>query len=260
MWTGRSTHPRSRPRAQQTVQIKLRWAMPILRAWAATGIESLREVSREHVLAALPPAGNPRYTAGAGLRAIFKLLKAHKVVFVDPTAGVKLGAPETRMPLPGDLAIIREGLRSTDSTRAAMTALLAFHGVRVGQIRHLQLTDIRDGRLYLPTHTVLLAKPVRVRLAAYLDYRNQRWPRTANPHLFIHHRTATGVKPVGPRWPQLALGTAAGIIRVDRIVDEVLATGGDLRRIYDLFGMSIAGAKHYTAVLNHPDLTDAVHR
>jgi len=52
------------------------------------------------------------------------------------------------------------------------------------------------------------------------------------------------------------LGTAARVIRTDRILDEVIATGGDLRRICDLFGMSVAGAKRYTAVLDHPDLAE----
>ena len=42
------------------------------------------------------------------------------------------------------------------------------------------------------------------------------------------------------------------------------ATGGDVRRICDLFGLSIAGANRYASVLNHPDLDpdcgDAVDR
>jgi hypothetical protein len=251
MWTGRSTHPRSRPRAQKTMETKLRWALPTLNAWAMTGVKSLREISREHVLAVLPPSGNPRYTAGAGLHAIFKVLKAHQVVFVDPTARLKLGSPESRTPLPADLAVIRDGLASPDPTRAAITALLAFHALRSGQIRRLQLTEVRDGRLHLPGQTILLAEPVRVRLAAYLDHRNRRWPHTANPHLFIHYRTALGTAPVGGRWLGLILGTAARVIRTDRILDEVIATGGDIRRICDLFGLSVKAAIRYTAVLDH---------
>ena len=52
------------------------------------------------------------------------------------------------------------------------------------------------------------------------------------------------------------LGTAARNIRTDRILDEVLATGGDLRRICALFGMSVKGAARYTAILDHPSLLD----
>jgi hypothetical protein len=45
-------------------------------------------------------------------------------------------------------------------------------------------------------------------------------------------------------------------IREDRILDEVLATGGDLRRLCDLFGLSVKAAHRYTALLDHPDLVD----
>jgi hypothetical protein len=64
------------------------------------------------------------------------------------------------------------------------------------------------------------------------------------------------VAPVGGRWLAIVLGTAARVIRTDRIHDEVIATGGDQRRICDLFGMSVAGAKRYTAVLDHSNLAE----
>jgi hypothetical protein len=254
LWEGHDTVPRSRARARNTVQIKLRWVLPTLRSWAAQGVHSLREVGRDEVIAALPASGNDRYTLGTGLRSVFTVLKAHKIVFINPTARLRLGAPERREPLPADRELIQQGLTSPDPTRAAMTALLAFHGLAPGELRTLLQTDIRDGRVHLNGRTILLAEPVRVRLAAYLNYRNQRWPHTANQHLFIHHRTALGTKAVGTRWPGLVLGTAARDIRTDRILDEVRATGGDLRRICALFGMSVAGATRYTAILDHPDL------
>lgn len=37
------------------------------------------------------------------------------------------------------------------------------------------------------------------------------------------------------------------------------ATGGDLRRLCDLFGLSISGAERYRSALNHPDLDPADH-
>ena len=91
-------------------------------------------------------------------------------------------------------------------------------------------------------------------MAAYLDYCTQRWPHTANPHLFIHHRTALCTKSVGIRWPDLVLRIAAHNIRTDRIVDDVRATGGDIRRICDLFGLSVKADVRYTAVLDHSQL------
>jgi hypothetical protein len=82
------------------------------------------------------------------------------------------------------------------------------------------------------------------------------WPTTAKPHLFIHLRTALGTGQVGVRWLSLKLGTAARDIRTDRILDEVRATGGDIRRICDLFGLTVADASRYVATLEHADLTD----
>jgi len=34
------------------------------------------------------------------------------------------------------------------------------------------------------------------------------------------------------------------------------ATGGDVRRICDLFGLSVGAAVRYTAILDHPGLHD----
>ena len=42
----------------------------------------------------------------------------------------------------------------------------------------------------------------------------------------------------------------------DRILDEVRATGGGIRRICDLFGLTVSGASRYTATLEHPDLAN----
>jgi len=43
-------------------------------------------------------------------------------------------------------------------------------------------------------------------------------------------------------------------IREDRILDEAHASSGDVRRLCDLFGLSIKGAERYTATLDHPSL------
>lgn len=41
-------------------------------------------------------------------------------------------------------------------------------------------------------------------------------------------------------------------MREDRILDEVHATSGDVRRLMDLFGLTAKGAQRYTATLSHP--------
>ncbi|MEU7628653.1 hypothetical protein AB0C34_01520 [Nocardia sp. NPDC049220] len=251
---GSSTPPRFRPRAESTVKSQLGFALPTLRTWA-TIHESLREIGRDDVLAALPADARARSSVLQGLRSIFRILKARKLVFVNPTAHVSVAAPHPSAPDPIDLDKLRSALNSPDPTCAVLAGLLAFHAVRVRQLIALRLTDIRDGRLHLSDRVVPLAEPVRQRMTAYLDYRQQNWPATANPHLFIHYRNANTTTPATPWWIRKRLGMTAQSIRMDRILDEAHATGGDLRRLSDLFGLSIAGAYRYTTMVDHPALS-----
>jgi hypothetical protein len=57
-------------------------------------------------------------------------------------------------------------------------------------------------------------------------------------------------------WTHRTLGVPGGVraVRRDRILDEAIATGGDARRLCDLFGIGIQAATHYTQVVGHPDL------
>jgi hypothetical protein len=251
---GTATPPRCRPRAPTTIKTRMLWALPTLRSWAAAGHQSLREITREQVLAALPPSGTPRVKLGGALRSIFGTLKARKVIFTNPVARIRVGNFERRTPLPADPAKLIAVLNSADPATAAVAALMIFHGLRPAELHALQLTDIRDGRCYLPGRTVLLADPVRTRLAAYLDHRHRNWPATINPHFFIHYLSAPTTGPVGRNWVNLHLGMPSSALRRDRIIDETIAAAGDLRRICDLFGVTIATAEHYTSVLSHPAL------
>ncbi|WP_280316862.1 hypothetical protein [Nocardia wallacei] len=248
---GSTVPPRFRPRAEVTVKSQLGFALPTLRRWAVDH-SSLREIGRDDVLAALPAQGSARSTTLQGLRSIFRILKARKLVFVNPTARLSVSKPHPTTPDPIDLDRLRAALNSPDPTCAAMAGLLAFHAMRVRQLITLRVTDVHDGRVHLPDRVVPLAEPVRQRLSAYLDYRNSQWPDTANPHLFIHYRNATTTTPVYPKWIRDRLGMTAQSIRMDRILDESHATGGDLRRLCDLFGLSIAGAYRYTTMVDHP--------
>lgn len=138
-----------------------------------------------------------------------------------------------------------------------MVALTAFHGLRVGQLQRLHLTDLRDGRLHIDGRVIVLVDPVRDRLRAYLDQRQQRWPNTANPHLFITKHTARRTDPCSRRWIWLTIGPglSGAAIREDRILDEAHAPEGDVRRLADLFGLSIQAGTRYTNTVDHPDLT-----
>jgi integrase len=252
---GSTVPPRSRPRADVTIRSRTNWAMPTIRSWAEAGHQSLREITGADIVAALPGSGSPRATLGVALRSIFKVLKGRKVIFVNPTARISTGEAESRQPLPVELGPLRDALDSPSSATAALTALIAFHGLRADELRRLQLTDVRDGRVHLPGRVVLLAEPAQQRVSRYLDDRNQRWPNSANPHLFINYRSALNTEGVGVRWLHLTLGRSPRSLREDRILDEAIATGGDIRRLTDLFGLSVKAATRYAAGIGHPDLT-----
>jgi len=254
LYNGSSTPPRSRPRSATTIQTRTRWALPTLQAWAAAGHRSLREISRDDVLAVLPASGTARATLGGALRSIFGTLKRRKLLFHNPMARISVGNVERRIPTPLDTRRLRAAFNSSDPAKAALTALIGIHGLRSSEICDLHLTDVRDGRIHLPDRTVPLARAAKARLDAYLDERDRRWPNSINPHFFIHGLSAITTGPASRPWVTDRLGMSALALRQDRIVDEAHATGGDLRRICDFFGVTMATAEHYATALNHPDL------
>ena len=251
---GNPTPPRMRPRPRKHVQATIRHLLPAVHAWSEQGHPSLREISRHDVLAVLPASGLPRAKMLTALRHLFRALKARKVVFVNPTSRISSAAPSPGIPLPADLDTVRATLRSDDPTVAALAGLVAFHALTPAQLRTIELTDVRDGRLHFDRRVIVLAEPARQRISIYLDHRSRRWPTTANPYLFLHQRNALRTTPVKAAWISLRLGGLAQAMRQDRILDELLATGGDIRRLCDLFGLSISGAERYLGAMNHPDL------
>jgi hypothetical protein len=80
--------------------------------------------------------------------------------------------------------------------------------------------------------------PVRRRLTAHLDYRQRTWPTAINPHPFIHARSWDTTRPVTSWWILHLLGICGQRISFERILDKAHATGGDIRRLIDLFGLS----------------------
>lgn len=217
---GSTTPPRMRPRQDTTIGCKLRWAMA-------------------------------RSTTLSGLRSIFMVLKARQLVFINPTARIRVDLPKGPIPPAPDFARLRQLLHSEEPVKAALAALLAFHAVRVWQLRRLLLTDYRNGRLYLGQQVIVLAPPVRQRIDTYLQYRHSMWPTSTNPHMFIHERTWTHHGFVWPNWISIQLGMSPQVIRRDRILDEAHATSGDIKQLVELFGLSIAGAMPYVNAVSH---------
>lgn len=249
---GSNSAPRTRPRHIDTVRNSVWLVMPILRTWAADGHQSLREITRENVIAALANATRRGATLSR-LRSLFRYLKARKLVFTNPTARLRGDPIQPSQALPIELDPVRDALNSPDHARAALAALIAFHALRAGQVRHLLLTDIRDGRLHVDGSRIVLADPVRERVNAWLTERARRWPNTTNPHVFITFRTAVRTTPISDVWIIDKLGMSPQKLREDRILNEAIATQGDVRRLCDLFGISVASAQRYVGVIVKPD-------
>ncbi|MPN08282.1 hypothetical protein SDC9_155564 [bioreactor metagenome] len=158
------------------------------------------------------------------------------------------------IPLPVDTDTILAVLNHEDPAIALATSIVVFHGLTSGQVRSIQLTDIVDGKLALPDGRIIpLADPVRARLTVWLDHRAATWPNTLNPHLFVSLLTAGRLSPPGHQFPWHKAGISAQALRNDRIIQEIQATGGDARRIADLFGIGVESATRYTRTLD-PDL------
>jgi hypothetical protein len=257
MLSGSTTAPRQRSREPQTVRIHILGITPILHAWAKAGHQSLAEITSEHVRAALPTSGPRRNWAEFGLRSLFRVLKARKLIFTNPTRGLELTAVNASVPLPLDTEAIRHALNSPDPATALAVALVAFHAVTARELSQLRLTDIVDGRLSLGERDIPLAGPVVVRLGAWLDHRTATWPGSINSYLFISRRSAPRLTPVGQQFPWSNTNLRPQALREDRILQEIIATGGDVRQVCDLFGLTIEAAMRYALTLAHPDLDQA---
>ncbi|ABK05857.1 hypothetical protein Arth_4216 (plasmid) [Arthrobacter sp. FB24] len=247
--------PRQIPRDPQTIRAHIMGIEPIIHAWAGAGLQSFAEVTRTDITAALDETTARRHIAGNGLKSLFTTLKGRRLIFANPTRGMKASPKASTIPLALDAAAIREELNSPKPVVALAVALVAFHALTKKQLSELRLTDISDGHLVLGTRDIPLAAPVRTRLAAWLDQRNRTWPGSANPHLLINRRTAPRLLPVSRQYPWTGLTLRPQALREDRILHEIHATGGDIRRICDLFGLSVEGATRYLNTVEHPDLT-----
>lgn len=241
---GSTTPPRMRPRNIETVRSCVFSVLPVAKGWAADGQESLRGITRDHILEALTTTTHRPRTL-TSLRSLFRYLKASKLVFLNPTARLRGDRVPPSQPLPIELGPVRDALNGDDHAQAAIVALIAFHALRNAQVRQLLLTDIGDGHVRVDANTIVMADPVRQRINAWLAERARRWPSSANPHLFISSRTAVRTTAVSATWIIDKVGVLPQKIREDRILNEAIATDGDVRRLSDLFGISVATAQRY---------------
>lgn len=79
-------------------------------------------------------------------------------------------------------AQLRDAIHSANPARATLTAIVAFHGLRSGQPRKLQLTDIHDGRLHMDQRTIPLA-PERAATPPSWPTQASKTPNATHPNM-----------------------------------------------------------------------------
>jgi hypothetical protein len=136
--------------------------------------------------------------------------------------------------------------------------LAGVHALRPHQIRVLALDniDLTAGTLLVGRQPRRLDALTLKTLRAWLELRRAHWPRTANPYLLVNQSTANGLTPVTRHYVQEVfqrLGLTAEAARVDRLLAEVHATGGDPLKLVRLFGLSDPTAIRYCLELGPLD-------
>jgi hypothetical protein len=133
-----------------------------------------------------------------------------------------------------------------------IVALAGVHAARSSAVCALRLSDAGLGsrRLLLGGQPRPLDDLTAHLLRAWLETRRTRWPGTANPHLLISAQTALGTGPVSRTWVNTTLrGHAATIeaLRVDRQLEEALASGADPLHLATTFGLDPGTAVRYAS-------------
>lgn len=260
-WTEvlRGRGPRAgRPRKPTTIQGYLRALEPALADWSAR-YQSLRQVTTDDIADQLQPLTGPtRKLVAAVMRSLFRTLKTQRVLFTNPTGGLELHRepPPPALGLdPARRASLLERLHRPDGRLVVLLA--GVHALRPHQIRVLALDDVdlAAGTLLVGGRSRRLDALTRTELRAWLELRRARWPGSANPYLLVNQSTAGGLTPVTRGWVQEVfgrLGLTAEELRIDRLLAEVQATGGDPLKLTRLFDLSDATAIRYCAELD-PD-------
>ncbi|AEM86915.1 hypothetical protein Strvi_7565 [Streptomyces violaceusniger Tu 4113] len=248
--TGRSHH---RVTDYATLRRYLIYLATALADWT-TRYTTLRQVTEPDVKAAVTAVKGPRaHERAVAARSLFRALKHAKLVFVDPTRGLRVTRQEL---LPTTLAPDRlAGLLETSSNPATrlVLALVALHATSGTDLRNLVLSDVLLTRRQLlirrphGRHVVHLDNTTADLLHAWLRYRHQRWPRTVNAHLLVTQQTASATDPVSADYVYRRFdpaGLTLRAVRADRILDEARETE-DPVHLVRVFGISITTAMKY---------------
>ncbi|MEV5768702.1 hypothetical protein AB0L34_29620 [Micromonospora sp. NPDC052213] len=240
--TLRDGSPRSRPRNYSTVRAYAAAAIDAAASWPQR--DHLREVTREDVQTYLATLhARRRETATTALRSLFRWAKTNKLVFRNPTRGLRgPNVPDPIWPLlaPDDISA-SVNAASTPQARLCVV-LAAVHAARPGQIHalHLDDLDLAGRRITIAGNPRPLDNLTAQALLDWLTYRRERWPNTANPHLLVSTASAMGLAPVSATWI-LNLRSLPGTLerlRIDRQLEEAVTTGADPLHLAAVFGFS----------------------
>jgi integrase len=249
--TLREGGPRVRRRDEGTIRNHIYNVQAALTDWSHR-YGHLREVSRDDILAALAARhGFARARMLTALRSLFTWAKRQDLIFHNPTAGIKSGPRERPIlqPLTGD--DLSHAVNAATAPHARLfIALAAIYAARHGDIRAIRLDDVELGnrRITINGRTRHLDDLTHQVLTDWLDYRRQRWPNTANPYLLVSRSSALGVQPISYPWVgRLLTGPSATIerLRIDRQLDEALASGADPLHVAVVFDLDTSTAIRY---------------
>ena len=250
--TLRGGGPRSRPRNIASAWNHMLTLCPVLLDWSAR-YGHLREVTRDDVLAILGELhGTRRSNVLVALRSLFAFCKKQKTIFRSPVQSIRVGQRTHGIIQPLSQDEVDQAAQAAATPAARLVLVLAaMHAARIKAIRELRLDDVDLGnrRLTIGGRTRPADDLTRQVLLEWLAHRSTRWPSTANPHLLINQMSANGTGPVSTSYfAKTALrGMAATLerLRVDRQLQEALASGPDPLHLATMFGLDPKTAIRY---------------
>ena len=244
-WLGilRNGGPRRRPRSRRTI-VRDIYSIRTFLADTGSRYSTLRQVTRGDIarwMAGRP--GRSRPQDASTLRSLFGTLKAERLIFSNPTRGIRAGRrnPSVPVPLPAHLLTVTSEAAVRDPALRAVVALAGVHALPPGQIRHLRTdqVDLPGRRLDPGGLDRPLDEFTAAAIRSYLDFRGTRWPATASPYLLVTRKTAHTGEPVSRFWMNRLfrnLPVTVEQLRDDRIVEEALAGRADPLHLAAVFG------------------------
>src|SRR5262249_46511418 len=174
--------------------------------------------------------------------------KAERLIFANPTRGIRVGrrTPSVPAPLPPHLLAAAAAAAKDNPALRVVMALAGVHAPLPGQIRHPRLDqaglvgpplDPGRPRPARPTRPLKESPPAALRASP--ASRNTRCPATASPYLLVTRKTAHTGQPVSEFWLTrlfAGLPVTAEQLRDDRIVEEALAGRADPLHLAAVFG------------------------